>query len=74
VVTSALRDCRARAGELERGSARLTLERDLSVMRARHAGATLAEIGAAIGMSGVGVHKLIARQTKARHGAAAETD
>ena len=73
MVTSALRDCRARAGELERGSARLTLERDLSVMRARHAGATLAEIGAAIGMSGVGVHKLIARQ-KARHGAAAEAD
>jgi DNA-directed RNA polymerase specialized sigma24 family protein len=73
VVTSALHDCRARADELGRGVARLTAERDRSVMVARHEGATLAEIGAAIGMSGVGVHKLIARQ-KARHGAAAETD
>ena len=70
MVSDALRDCRARALELERGVALLKADRDRSVMVARAAGATLAEIGAEIGMSGVGVHKLIARQ-RARHGAAA---
>ena len=50
MVSDALRDCRARALELERGVAVLKLDRDRSVMVARAAGATLAEIGAAIGM------------------------
>jgi hypothetical protein len=41
----------------------LTRQRDRAVLEARAEGATLAEIGAAIGMSGVGVGKLIARQS-----------
>jgi DNA-directed RNA polymerase specialized sigma24 family protein len=71
VVDDALRECRARADELASGSAALAEARSSAVMAARAEGASLREIGEAIGMSGAGVHKLIARHGRAGHGAAA---
>lgn len=62
MVTTALVECRLRAEGLAAGHAALEDARDQAVMAARREGATLAEIGAAIGMSGAGVHKLIARR------------
>ena len=73
MVTDRLADCRRASEALAAGVGVLTRQRDRSVMQARAEGATLAEIGAAIGMSGVGVGKVIARQ-KARPGAQAEAD
>jgi hypothetical protein len=63
VVTERLADCRRACAALAAGVGVLTRQRDRAVLEARAEGATLAEIGAAIGMSGVGVGKLIARQS-----------
>jgi DNA-directed RNA polymerase specialized sigma24 family protein len=70
-VVGALLEARQRASAYAQGADRLEDERDAAVMAARRAGASLREIGQAIGMSGAGVHKLIARRGQGRDCAAA---